>query len=56
MPSWSSTTEQPAQYEATLDTLPVTVLRGVGPRLTAKLSALAIETVQDVLVNFVHVR
>ncbi len=35
--------------EATLDTLPVSTLRGVGPRSAAKLAAFGIETVQDVL-------
>lgn len=34
---------------ATLDTLPVSVLRGVGPKSAAKLAAFGIETVQDVL-------
>ena len=33
----------------TLDTLPVSVLRGVGPKSAAKLAAFGIETVQDVL-------
>ena len=35
--------------QATLDTLPVSTLRGVGPRSAAKLAAFGIETVQDVL-------
>ena len=34
---------------ATLDTLPVSTLRGVGPRSAVKLAAFGIETVQDVL-------
>jgi nucleotidyltransferase/DNA polymerase involved in DNA repair len=34
---------------ATLDALPVTALRGVGPRSRAKLEAFGLETVQDVL-------
>jgi len=33
----------------TLDTLPLTVLRGVGPHLAGKLAALGIHTVQDLL-------
>jgi ATP-dependent DNA helicase RecG len=35
--------------EATLDTLPVATLRGVGPKSAARLAAIGIETVQDVL-------
>jgi ATP-dependent DNA helicase RecG len=35
--------------EITLDALPVSTLRGVGPRSSAKLAAFGIETVQDVL-------
>ena len=33
----------------TLDEMPVTTLRGVGPRSRAKLEAFGLETVQDVL-------
>lgn len=35
--------------ETTLDTLPVSTLRGVGPKSAARLAAIGIETVQDVL-------
>ncbi len=35
--------------QSTLDTLPVSTLRGVGPKAAARLAAIGIETVQDVL-------
>ena len=35
--------------ESTLDTLPVSTLRGVGPKSATRLAALGIETVEDVL-------
>jgi ATP-dependent DNA helicase RecG len=35
--------------DATLDTLPVSTLRGVGPKSAARLATLGIETVEDVL-------
>lgn len=35
--------------ETTLDSLPVSTLRGVGPKSAARLAAIGIETVQDVL-------
>ena len=41
----NKTPEQPAQ----LDSLPVTVLKGVGPRVATRLERLGIRTVQDVL-------
>lgn len=35
--------------QTTLDTLPIDTLKGVGPRMAAKLSSLGIESVQDLL-------
>ena len=46
----STATRNPLRQPATtLDTLPVSALRGVGPRSAEKLSAFGLETVQDVL-------
>jgi ATP-dependent DNA helicase RecG len=39
----------PSEQADNLDTLPVTVLRGVGPRVAERLGRLGIRTVQDVL-------
>jgi len=45
----SSTRSKLIPLNTTLDALPVTVLRGVGPKSSARLEAFGLETVQDVL-------